>query len=529
MLHFNNDEFNISLKKGEHWLDRPVLALKDLYKSSKAREKVIKKQTSKNASTSINNHLEKASKLLGSFLKTLKTFKKKKNSRRDEFWFDMQVSLNEEVLKGSDPFQESVTKAVRRSGDILLKELRRHLQDSSHWINILLTSFFKDFWKIYNKIWDSELFEKVLEQWKRVTSEGFTTSSGDSLLKIDSQILSESNSLVLVEKCFYDIKTAVNLIVETVPLYYSELISKNLFCLIKEDLTNYVMCEYIRGDSYNILFTFSRVATWKEEEQLYKCIKKACLHKSSRNTTNFNLLEDLYCQIHPDFRVVQIENEEDSSSNSIWYNPKYMFESDESREQQGDDSSEPTYFQLKYENGAEKLSTLNHWQSPMEKILMFKWVSESIKQDSQVCLDNSKSPLYMCCDTMVSIFAYIIALSQNHLLFAHLFLTKHLVTKDLKYLAHEGYYLWILEAALNLLWEYPDKTEELMVSINHFEDSLKVNTEKREEDYESVCETAPTPTLRRAYREFKYSFCEPDDSVTKQQDFYISKSFFDFN
>ena len=132
MLHFNNDEFNISLKKGEHWLDRPVLALKDLYKSSKAREKVIKKQTSKNASTSINNHLEKASKLLGSFLKTLKTFKKKKNSRRDEFWFDMQVSLNEEVLKGSDPFQESVTKAVRRSGDILLKELRRHLQDSSH-------------------------------------------------------------------------------------------------------------------------------------------------------------------------------------------------------------------------------------------------------------------------------------------------------------------------------------------------------------------------------------------------------------
>jgi hypothetical protein len=37
-----------------------------------------------------------------------------------------------------------------------------------------------------------------------------------------------------------------------------------------------------------------------------------------------------------------------------------MFESDESREQQGDDSSEPTYFQLKYENGAEKLSTLNH-------------------------------------------------------------------------------------------------------------------------------------------------------------------------
>ena len=132
MLHFNNDEFNISLKKGEHWLDRSVLALKDLYKSSKAREKEIKKQSSKSASSNINNHLEKASKLLGSFLKTLKTFKKKKNTKRDEFWLDLQVSINEEEVKCSDPFQESVTQVVRRSGDILLKELRRHLQDHSH-------------------------------------------------------------------------------------------------------------------------------------------------------------------------------------------------------------------------------------------------------------------------------------------------------------------------------------------------------------------------------------------------------------
>jgi hypothetical protein len=48
---------------------------------------------------------------------------------------------------------------------------------------------------------------------------------------------------------------------------------------------------------------------------------------------------------------------------------------------------------LKYENGAQKLVGMDYCQSPMEKIFMVKLVSESIKQDGQICMEAKDKSL----------------------------------------------------------------------------------------------------------------------------------------
>lgn len=60
-----------------------------------------------------------------------------------------------------------------------------------------------------------------------------------------------------------------NLFVDAVPLYYSGSIDKNLFRLIREDLFNFMMTKNMHDhDTYNILFTFSRMATIRRERDL---------------------------------------------------------------------------------------------------------------------------------------------------------------------------------------------------------------------------------------------------------------------
>lgn len=133
-----------------------------------------------------------------------------------------------------------------------------------------------------------------------------------------------------------------------------------------------------------------------------------------------NILDDLYNQINSVFRLVHIEPCSDSSVDYADYCPKHNAFVEASASQQGSSELDQSCLQLKYDTAADKIATLNYCQSPIEKILMVKWVSESIRQDNEVYLPSNSSPVLMCADTLVSIFAYIIALSRNHLMYAHL-------------------------------------------------------------------------------------------------------------
>lgn len=317
----------------------------------------------------------------------------------------------------------------------------------------------------------SKLLNPVFEQSKKVTSGEFTTTNLPSE-EFDYRIFDDFDFYALVEKSFYDVNSVVHLMIKSLPFYYSDLVDKNFLLLKKEDLMNHFMGIYITDEVYNILFTFSRVSTLTQEEQLLKSMKKCNLGVHSDTNQSMDLLEEFYRKINPIFRKVQIDSHRSSWTNSICYNPKNT-PGQRSTELETE-ISQSEYIRLKYENGAEKLGTLNMCQTPIEKILMIGWVSDSIKQDCSICLDDQK-PIQICGDTLVSIFAYISSLSQNHFLYSHIFLAKRLTTTDQKDNCKEGYYMNILETALSLLCEYQGKTDELMVSIIDYEDCCKNN------------------------------------------------------
>lgn len=514
----------MELRKDEHWLDRPLLALKDLAKTSKTREKSFKSTSLKKCKNKkVSKMLDKAAKLMTTFLKAVGEFKKQKKTKRNDFNNNMYLGLSQESSEDEcafgTPGSTNVTLTIAKNSEAMLSILQKHLKHPSHWVRLLIKEFFNNFAKVYGDLCTSSLLIDLHDLSKKYSTGEFTTNTQREDSDVDYSIFDEYDFFPLIEKCFYDINSIVNLIVDTLPLYYSGMIEKNIFLLIKEQLVNFIMSEYVRDEIYDILFTFSRLATFKLEKKLYEWIKKSGLqlwNKSSHTTSvestiNLELLEGLYRQIHPDFRKVQIDNHRTSWTNSICYNPKNRLGDMDFSKQEVTKTRQSELIQFKYENGAEKLSTLNLCQSPLEKILMIKWVSESIKQDCEIWLEDHQEPIQICGDTLVSIFAYIAALSQNFLLYAHLYMTQALVTKDLKFHAEEGYYVCILQTSLSLLCEYEDQTEELMLSIINYEDCMKIKNLSKDDI--SFCDTAPTPTMKKV--NFDFSFCvasEPDEA-----------------
>lgn len=169
-------------------------------------------------------------------------------------------------------------------------------------------------------------------------------------------------------------------------------------------------------------------------------------------------------------------------------------------ESENNEDIEEWEISLKYWTGANKLNTIDMWNCPCTKLLMIKWIADSIKQDNELRLRPGDDSIHMWADTMVRIYAFIIAMSGNNLLYSHLHFIKQLYDKDSQSLWAEGYYMCILEAALSSLCEYENLASELMISINNFETSLeKLNqpidgNEEIELYWDSFIETSPTPT-----------------------------------
>ena len=347
-----------------------------------------------------------------------------------------------------------------------------------------------------------------------------STSNGS----LHYDIFKDEAFFIMVDRCFLEIQTMLNIFVESIPVFYSGILNKNLYCLIKDDLVTYFTSKFITGDTYSVLFTMSRVKTTQEERQLVQCIKKAGLKYKKFTHNGLSLLEDLYNQIHPDFRMVRIEPRDNSATSNIDFESRDKLKISQNLDRLTKDTTSADEICLKYDTGATKMNTLNMCQTPLEKVAMIMWVAESIKQDRELTLGISDKCVLMCADTMVSIFSYIIALSGNHLLFAHLYLANSFASKNTKDMTEEGYYLCTLEAALSLLCDYEERTDELLVSIDEYEQSI--DKDAKDEYSESFIETAPTPTAQAGA--FHYEVLEPQEAnfSFQQRDDYIPKSFF---
>ena len=122
---------------------------------------------------------------------------------------------------------------------------------------------------------------------------------------------------ILADRWFKEITTVLEMILNSIPFYYSGIFTKNIYSLLKDDLKNFLTSEIVNGDTYCILFTFSRLKTINEEEQLLKCIKRANFSRKKLSHNGMTIIEDLYNQISPEFRSINLETLEESANESL--------------------------------------------------------------------------------------------------------------------------------------------------------------------------------------------------------------------
>lgn len=136
----------MELVKGEHWLDRPLQKLKNIVETSKTREKTFKKQLSKQKnSKKVIKLLEKASKLLSSFLKIACDFRKEKKSKRNDFKNNMYLCLSQDLENEDISRQTTLSHSEYKKAEKTFAIIKKHLKHPSHCVAILLREFFAKF------------------------------------------------------------------------------------------------------------------------------------------------------------------------------------------------------------------------------------------------------------------------------------------------------------------------------------------------------------------------------------------------
>ena len=403
-----------------------------------------------------------------------------------------------------------------------LEIIKKQMLDETHCVISVLHKFIQIFNKHYLMLISKvKQLCALYDQWSKVTNGELGLKDWITLKDIHHWMLKDELFGVLVDRWFKEITTVLSMIINSIPFYYSSMLTKNIYSLLKDDIKNFLTSEVIIGDTYCILFTFSRLKTINEEEKLLKCIKRASFSGKKLSHNGLTIIEDLYSQINPKFRSIHLETQEESTTENLNFGSNNICKVQ--KDLNGISESKTKEITLKYETGAEKMQTLNQCQTPIEKILMTKWVAESIKQDSELYSSRiSKHPMWT--ETMISIFSYIIALSGNHLLFAHLYLANSFASQNIKHMWEEGYYLITLDAALSLLCEYQERIDELMTTIEKIEkDSYSNNKEAQFDSFYEI-----EPCYKDEPNPYQYNIVLPceDSFEDKQYDYYIPKNFF---
>jgi hypothetical protein len=372
---------------------------------------------------------------------------------------------------------------------------------------------------------NSNKLKAIYENTKRINN-GELTIDREEERFYQNDFSGDSNLIQLANKSFYDIKSIFEIIINIIPCYYSGLFSFKFFSGIKENLINHLLNEYVREGIYDILFTFSRILTSLDEEKLYQCIQRSNTGRNSDVRGDIDIVDYLYRQICPEFRVVQIERDGNSMVTSLCYRPNSNWAAKSSSKNLSSNLSQLINIRLNYENASEKLIGLDYWQSPLEKIFMIKLVSESIKQDCQISREGQTKTLNICSETLVDIFAYIVILWRNHLLPAHLMFSQQLISDEKRDICEEGLYMNIFASSLIKLFNYNEKTQDILISVSQWDDSFMCSKSKFKEEDDSASFLNPTPRTKACIDEFREVFYDPDESI-RQIDFYISKDFFD--
>lgn len=409
-MQFTNEDSCSRQKKGEKWVDKLLEELKEHSEFQVNREKSYRLQMPKVSSNKASLKLfEKSSNLIGSFLKSVKKVKKEKKNMRSFYWNDFNDRTNDNEVS-LDVFEgDLVTCNINSTGEVVLKILKGHLKNSNHCISRLIIEFLNLYQKVYGKILNSDRLKAIYDNTIRINN-GELTIDNEEERYFQNDFSGDSNLVQLANKSFYDIKSIFDIIINIIPYYYSGLFSTKFFLGIKENLMNYLMNEYIREGTYDILFTFSRILTSSDEERLYQCIQKSNSRRDSDVRGDIDIVDYLYRQICPEFRVVQIERDGNSMVTSLCYMPSSKGSTKNSSKNISSNLSQLINIRLNYENASEKLIGLDYCQSPLEKIFMIKLVSESIKQDCQISREGQTKTLNICSDTLVDIFAYIVIL-----------------------------------------------------------------------------------------------------------------------
>jgi uncharacterized protein YktA (UPF0223 family) len=359
-MQFTNDDSCSRMKKGDKWVEKLLDSLKEHSEIQVNREKSFKLQAPKAPSNKASLKLfEKSSNVIGSFLKSVKKIKKEKKNMRSFYWNDFNDKTNDndvslEVFEG-----DLVTSNINFACEVVLKILKGHLKNSNHCISRLITEFLNLYEQGYDKILNSNKLKAIYENTKRINN-GELTIDREEERFYQNDFSGDSNLIQLANKSFYDIKSIFEIIINIIPCYYSGLFSFKFFSGIKENLINHLLNEYVREGIYDILFTFSRILTSLDEEKLYQCIQRSNTGRNSDVRGDIDIVDYLYRQICPEFRVVQIERDGNSMVTSLCYRPNSNWAAKSSSKNLSSNLSQLINIRLNYENASEKLIGLDY-------------------------------------------------------------------------------------------------------------------------------------------------------------------------
>lgn len=307
----NEDEV-VTLKRGEKWTTQMISTLKLFKKQHKLKYKDLACESNWSQCKSLQRSLTGKHYIINEFLTRLKAVKTKKCSVTADFRDDLKQKTDTNAVFEFKTFEKVSMTEMSKTSQSLLAVIKCHLRNRGHPINKVIDEFRSIFSIHYlSLIAQIKPMQSLYEEWKDVwNGESSSRYLNNETYESYIEIFSKENFRILIAQAFDCVKVILACLIDSVSKFYHGLVTIEQFEEVRDQVHWMLSSLLVQDEMYTLLFTFSRVLTLKDESQLYKCIQKANFTNKRFKSSGFTLLEELYNQIHPDFREVKfvVEN-----------------------------------------------------------------------------------------------------------------------------------------------------------------------------------------------------------------------------
>ena len=296
------------LSKDGSWIDFVTSPIKKLQDNFSIKYKNVEIEGKSTDCRELKRNLQGKSASAKEFLNVMKREKKNKSVDQNTYLESFQAKIDDFNGLDSGMLKWRINR-IHWESQMIIDTIKEHLNEPEHPVTRVLTIYFMIFNRHFKELIQTiKPLAELYEECSNISSGELNSNEITESTLINYAIFKKSHFAIMAEKWFKEVKTFLDSIIRAIPYMYSGLMNKNSYRRVKDEVLHYITANFLRDDSYNILFTFSRIATVNEEFQLLKWINKASRTSRKFIETDRTLLEELYHQIHPDFRIVKTKN-----------------------------------------------------------------------------------------------------------------------------------------------------------------------------------------------------------------------------